>query len=139
MNETLEQIRHALRVLSPVLLFAAAVVTITILMVTDAISFDGRRGPDPERMLSRLQDELALSDEQVQQMRPILEEQMATRRSLFQEVEGRGDRSAMREKMIRLRQEADRQLESILTPEQLEAFREMRRQKMRGRRNAMGG
>jgi hypothetical protein len=91
------------------------------------LSGDRPMGPGPERMLDRLAWELDLSRDQVRQMRPILEEQMEKRRSLLLEDTAGDERSGLRERTEKLHQETNRQLEAILTPEQVESFRKIGR------------
>jgi Spy/CpxP family protein refolding chaperone len=87
-------------------------------------------------MLSHLTEELALSDDQANQIRPLLEAQAEKRQKLFSESSSGGDRRAMREQMRAIHEETDRQIESILTPEQVEQFQELRK-RMRGKKRPM--
>lgn len=91
---------------------------------------DRRLGPDPDRIIGRLQKRLALSNDQVQQMRSILEKQWEKRSDLFKKDTTSDSRSDWQEKMTKLRQETNRQLEAIMTPEQVEAFKKLRRNRM---------
>ncbi len=58
-------------------------------------------------MIDHLQTELALSDDQVEQLRPILEAQREKQREVFADGSFRGDRRAMRERMMEIREETD--------------------------------
>jgi len=89
---------------------------------------DGFKGPAPKGMfIQRLQKELSLSDEQVQQIRPILEEEREKQKELFSKtVNGEGDRDDFRNRMDAIRRETDARMVSILTPEQMERFRALR-------------
>jgi Spy/CpxP family protein refolding chaperone len=134
--ETPVQIESASRAIIQILLITLAICLISAILVVNAFSFEGRRGPDPEKMLSHLTEELALSDEQANQIRPILEAQAEKQRKLFSESSSGGDRRAMREQMKGIHEETDRQIESILTPEQIEQFQELRK-RMRGKKRPM--
>jgi Spy/CpxP family protein refolding chaperone len=96
----------------------------------DPFSGDRRSGPDPDRQLHRLARELALSREQMQQMRPILEKQREKQHSLFMEDATSEDHSDLREKMMAIGQETDQQLKAIMTPEQVESFKKLHRKRM---------
>lgn len=101
---------------------------------------DRRSGPDLERILDRLAWELDLSDDQMRQLRPLLEKQWENRRRLFLEETNRDGRSSLHEKMMVINEETARQLESVLTPEQVASFKKLRRERIheieRGRRTA---
>jgi hypothetical protein len=88
-----------------------------------------RPGPDPERLFRRLQQQLNLSDDQLAQIRPILDEEMEKRHGMLSDAEGSHDRRARREQMMQLHQATEKRLQAILTPEQLEAFRTLRRER----------
>jgi hypothetical protein len=120
-----EEMHYAFKALPPLMLFGLALLLITGLMVTDAFSFGGRRGPDPERMLAHLTEDLDLSEEQVELVRPILENQHEMMQEVFEDESLRGDRAAMHEQMEAIREETELQLESVLTEEQMEQFREL--------------
>jgi len=130
------QIQSASRAIIQIMLITLAICLISTILVAKAFSFEGRRGPDPEKMLSHLTQELALSDDQANQIRPILEAQAEKRQKLFSESPSGGDRRAMREQMRAIHEETDKQIESILTPEQVEQFQELRK-KMRGKKRPM--
>jgi Spy/CpxP family protein refolding chaperone len=119
-----------------ILLITLAICLISTILVANAFSFEGRRGPDPEKMLSHLTEELALSDDQANQIRPLLEAQAEKRQKLFSESSSGGDRRAMREQMRAIHEETDKQIESILTPEQVEQFQELRK-RMRSKKRPM--
>jgi Spy/CpxP family protein refolding chaperone len=110
---------------------------------TDALA---QRGPqDVDRMLDRMQERLELSDEQAQQVRSMMEAHRAERAELMQRLGN--DRANWRnnEELADMRQRHQAQMESILTPEQVEKHRAMRGQMMqrsdrpgRGMRGAQG-
>lgn len=83
----------------------------------------GWREPSPDRAAARLAERLGLTAEQQEQVRPILEENFAKRRDIREEA---------RRKMEALREETDKRLSGVLTPEQLTKLRELRSE--RGKR-----
>ncbi|MCL7973216.1 MAG: hypothetical protein M8835_01495 [marine benthic group bacterium] len=89
----------------------------------------GRRMSSPRDRLAQLTEQLDLSDAQVDQMRPIIEEQTKKQQKIFEE--GSGDREKMRGEMMKLMQETDERYAEILTEEQMTRYREMRQQRMR--------
>jgi len=107
-----------------------------------------RKGPkkSPEDILAHMTDRLQLSDEQAEQIRPIIEDQVTKRRELFQKYheQGRESRGQMRSEMQTLIEETDKQLEPILSDDQmaeLKKMREERPQRMRKcfqKRNSSG-
>ncbi len=95
----------------------------------------GRRARSPEertdRMLQRMTENLNLSDEQREKIRPILLDQAQQIRALRKDTSlSPEDRRA---KARALHQETRQKIDQILTPEQKEKQRE-NRQKARGRR-----
>lgn len=83
-----------------------------------------QREMDPEQRMQMLQEKLSLTDEQVAALQPIFAEHDAQRRALFESV--RDERQAMRDEMDAMRTELDEELASVLTPDQMTAFRELR-------------
>ncbi len=77
----------------------------------------------PDQIVSHLKDRLSLTDEQVNKIRPIIEESMQKQ-------------DAIRKEMLQLRQSTDEKIGAVLTPEQLKEFQRLtteRRGGMRGR------
>ena len=91
----------------------------------------GGPGGNPEMLLERLTEELALTPEQVEAVRPILAEQATKQRDAFQQH--RGNREEMRSAMMALQRETDERLGAVLTEEQMQKWRELRA-RMRQRR-----
>jgi Spy/CpxP family protein refolding chaperone len=110
---------------------------------TDALAQRGQQNPD--RMLERMQERLELTDAQAQQVRALMEAHRAERAELVQRLGN--DRATWRdnEEVAAMRQRHLEQMESILTPEQVEKHRAMRAPMMqrndrpgRGMREAQG-
>ena len=89
----------------------------------------GRRMLDADERLARLTESLELTDEQVEQMKPIVEEQTRKQKELFESAGA--DRAAMRDAMMELVAETDAAYAKVLTEEQMVKYREMRQQRMR--------
>ncbi|GAK56451.1 hypothetical protein U27_03413 [Candidatus Vecturithrix granuli] len=85
--------------------------------------------PTVEEIVSQLQEQLNLTNEQVEQVRPIFEEEFEKREELFQKNRGQGQRpesrKALDEEFQKLQEETEKQLEEILTEEQMALYRKM--------------
>ena len=103
---------------------------------------------DPEQYFAELQERLALTDEQVAEMRPIVENSRQRQRDVLAgygiDMEsdeapriGRRDAMSIRKEMKSIRADLLDQLESVLTESQYEAFAEMQEQQADERRAAM--
>jgi periplasmic protein CpxP/Spy len=103
----------------------------------------GRMGNPQEmqaRQLELLTTQLSLTPQQVEQVKPILAKQSEEQQALFQSSGGpQGDRAAMRTQMQALRERTDRQIETLLTPEQQTKLRALRQDETRTRAQRMGG
>ncbi|MCC7350243.1 MAG: hypothetical protein IT446_06710 [Phycisphaerales bacterium] len=87
-----------------------------------------RQGPPP--MLERLRhalDQLNLTDDQKQKVKTVLDETRDKLKALHEE--SAGDRQAMQEKGRKIIENAREQIISILTPEQKEKLKEMRKER----------
>ena len=94
----------------------------------------GPRAMAPEKRLAHLKDRLQLSDRQVEQVRPILEDMAARRRDIMDQARSQGGsgRASFREDMRVLREETDARLSEILSTEQMDAWKSLR-EEQRGR------
>ena len=84
---------------------------------------------DADQRMAKLTMELELSDEQVEQLRPIVEEQTKRQQALFESYAD--ERETMRAEMTKLREETDEQFAEVLSEEQMKEYRELRQQRMR--------
>ena len=89
----------------------------------------GRRMLGADERLAQMTEQLDLTDEQVKQMKPIVEEQTKKQEAIFENASG--DRETMRAEMMKLMEETDKQYAEVLTEEQMNTYREMRQQRMR--------
>jgi len=112
------------------------VLLVTGLHLLPAHAGQRARGVSPERQLAHLKDRLHLEDDQINQIRPILED-MAARRETIREryhSQEQSGRVATREEMQTLRRETEARLAEILTAEQMDAFRALREEQRERRR-----
>jgi Spy/CpxP family protein refolding chaperone len=95
-----------------------------------------RRAPNIKQRVERLSKELNLTDDQKTKVTALFEKEGKEMRDL----RGETDRDTRREKMRTLRQDQDKELKTILTPDQQEKWKQLREQ-MRQRRpqNGAGG
>ena len=82
-----------------------------------------------DERLAQMTEQLDLTDEQVKQLKPIVEEQTKKQEAIFENASG--DRETMRAEMMKLMEETDKQYAEVLTEEQMNTYREMRQQRMR--------
>lgn len=124
-------------------LFAAGVVMALALttFASDAAA-QQRPGPrqqvDPADRIEELREPLELTDEQVEQLTEIFEEEATQRRELFDTGRDSRDRATMRSRMEALQAATDTELEKVLSEEQMNAYRERRErapQRQPGRRS----
>jgi Glu-tRNA(Gln) amidotransferase subunit E-like FAD-binding protein len=83
---------------------------------------------DPEQTIATIQEQLELTDVQVERIQPIVPEQSEKRRELFKKYRPQG-LSAMREEMQKLRSEMDAQLAEILSDDQIEKYQMLQNQR----------
>lgn len=88
------------------------------------------RGVSAERVVSRLSQELNLTQEQEERLRPVIEESAEKRREIFKD---------MRSRMEELDKSTDEKLSGILTEEQMEEYRNMREERRERRKDRRGG
>lgn len=89
----------------------------------------GRQMMDADERLAALTERLDLTDEQVKELKPIVEEQTSKQEDIFQNASG--DRETMRAEMIKLLDETMEQYAEVLTEEQMIQYQEMMQRRMR--------
>lgn len=82
----------------------------------------GGMGPNLDQQMADLTEVLSLTDEQVPQVREILEMQGEKRREMMQGMRGSGDRQAMMSAMQTHQEETTTMLGEVLTDEQMEKY-----------------
>jgi hypothetical protein len=87
---------------------------------------EGQLRGDPEKQLAHLRTQLNLTAEQVDQIRPILEDEASRRRVLFKAYHGQ-DRRAMRTEMQKMREETEAALAAVLTEDQMAEWKQLRK------------
>jgi ribosomal protein S13 len=110
---------------------------VSLTMAMPAVGFQGKNAMDPESIVSDLTTRLDLSDEQVVEIRPVIEDHAEKRRAIFDKYRAQGNQnqSAIRNEMDAVRQETHARLEKILSAVQMaeyQSYRKEQRQKMRG-------
>lgn len=96
-----------------------------LLALIAAPAWSQEHGPthDPEEHLAKLQEELSLTDSQVEQIRAIFAEQHPKFEELHEEVGG--DREGKHEAFRQLREETHARIADVLTDEQRSRFEEI--------------
>ncbi len=118
-------------VIAALLGFVVWLLLVTGLHLLPAQAGPGLRKMDPEKRLMHLKERLQLSDQQVNQVRPILEEMAARHREIMEQARSQGGPgNASRRNDRRALQEAtDARLGEVLSPEQMETWRSLREER----------
>lgn len=87
-----------------------------------------------DRRIERLTSQLTLTEDQIKKIRPIIEDEYKKMSALREKMRESDDRSAMMEQMRGIRDESNKAIEAVLTPEQAETFRSTATRRMRGSR-----
>ena len=86
-----------------------------------------RQGADVEKRVAQMQQRLNLSSDQAGRIRSILQTENDKIRDLRSHNQnGSTDRSAATKEMQQIRQDSAKQIESVLTPEQLDKYHQQR-------------
>jgi protein CpxP len=108
-------------------LAACMLLSIAVIASYPAIAHaEGKNGiqPSSERIVSHLKGRLNLTDDQVNKIRPIMEESMQKQ-------------AALRDQMLQLRQSTDAKISAVLTPEQQKEFQQLNDKRREGMRSRM--
>jgi len=100
----------------------------------------GERGQrmNVDQRLSQMQKQLNLTPDQVEKIRPILQDESRKMEDLrAKNQNGSADRSSMRKEMQQIRTDANKRIEQMLTPDQVTKLRQ-ERGKFEGRRRNNG-
>ena len=94
-------------------------------------------------IVAKMKDNLNLTDEQVNQITPIIEENSQQKQALMEQAKSSGSGfSAVKDQMVALRQSLESKLAQYLTPEQLEKWKnsmQQRHSEGRGHHGMSGG
>jgi polyhydroxyalkanoate synthesis regulator protein len=82
-----------------------------------------RRVKSPEEIISILKDRLHLSEEQVAEVKPIIEEACQKRTDIMESYTGREARNSMRTEMQELEKETEAKLSTVLRSDQMGEYR----------------
>jgi Spy/CpxP family protein refolding chaperone len=105
----------------------------------NALAFRGDFAKNLDNRMAILSEKLQLTDDQIEKIRPILENQTNKRKEIFEahSSQGFGDRRVLRNQMRALREETRSQVKHLLTEEQIEKYEAWQQegfQKMQNRR-----
>jgi Spy/CpxP family protein refolding chaperone len=106
----------------------SSLLLLTLILATTVLAQPQRM--TPQERTDRLAKELALTDSQKVKVLDLFSKQDEARKKAF--AEGSGDRDAMRATMQKMRDETNKQLKAILTPEQVAKYEKLRSQMPRG-------
>ena len=104
-----------------------------LLLVLNNISYAQRQGgPTAEEMISKMQQDLDLSDEQAAQIKPIIEEENEKMKSLMEQMRKQGDATSesIRTEIEKIRQETETKLVTYLSEEQMSKWKEQKEKRM---------
>jgi protein CpxP len=128
-----------------ILLFVAPLLAgVALYAQGQGMGMRGRRGPmSVDDRMKQMTKQLDLSADQQAKIKPILEDQQ--KQMMDMRNSSTGDRQAMREKMVQMRQNTRNQIRALLNDKQKETYdkleqqRQQRMQEMRNRRGGMMG
>ncbi|MCP4346477.1 MAG: hypothetical protein GY795_13230 [Desulfobacterales bacterium] len=113
---------------------------LVIVMAASNVMASGKRGQTPDQIMSALKERLNLTEEQESQVRPVIEKQVESRKAIFDKYrdEPRENRKSMRDEIKQNREDTEKQLEAILSEEQMEEYRNYLNEKRSKRRGKKG-
>ena len=106
-------------------------ILIGMMVLAQAASAQGMRR-SPEERSKQLKEQLTLTDEQTKKVTALYTESQKTVMEKMQE--GMGDRDAMRAFMQKENEKLDKEIEKLLTKEQLPKYEEVKKQRQQMRR-----
>ena len=86
---------------------------------------------NPEKAFEKLKERLNLTDEQEEEIRPIIEQKHLKQKEIFQKYQGRSkeERQAMWGELQEVQNNTQEQLHEILSEEQIEEYKKIREEK----------
>ena len=136
--------RHCSQLISPALIVVTAFLSCTMFAQPQGDrGMGGRQMMSLEDQLEFWQEELQLSEEQVSELKPILEEAREEMMKIRERYRGQG-RQGMgqaRQEIDKLNEETQARLEPILSEEQMARYKEIRKERVEQmrRRSPRGG
>lgn len=116
----------------------AATGLLAIILAASNATAQGRkmRQRNPDRIVSALKEHLSLTDEQESQVRSVIEKHVENRKAIFEKYrqESREGKLPMRDEMRQNREDRDKQLETILSKEQMDEYRKYQDEKRKKKR-----
>lgn len=107
---------------------------VLIIILVSALAAQPQRRT-PEERTKQLTEHLSLDKKQQAKVLELYKENDKKREAMFSDMQGSGDRDAAREKMMKLFEETDKQIEKILTKDQKKKYDDLKKE----RSNRMGG
>lgn len=103
----------------------------------------GRQAGTPEERAKRSTDQLVerlkLNDDQKTKVSTIYLDQAKAQAKMMEEMQAGGDRTAMREKMTKMRADVDAKLNEVLTEDQKKEYKAMQEERAKQMQNRQGG
>lgn len=107
---------------------------LVLLFLVSISAVIGQPRMDPKERVKELKERLNLNDKQTKQIEDILVKQSEEMRAIFSG--GGGDREAMRDKMMKLRDESNKKVEKVLNDKQKAEYKKYQ-EEMQARRQQM--
>ncbi len=107
---------------------------LVLLFLVSISAVIGQPRMDPKERVKELKERLNLNDKQTKQIEDILIKQSEEMQAIFSS--GGGDREAMRDKMMKLRDESNKKVEKVLNDKQKAEYKKYQ-EEMQARRQQM--
>lgn len=121
--------------------FICLAVIMPLFIVTNS-TFAQSQGPSADDIVAKMKQELKLSDDQVNQIKPIIENEIQQRQQIKEQAKAQGiGRQAIKEQMQALRQDMESKLSQYLSPDQITQWKNQQqlRDKLNNDENPAGG
>ena len=117
-------------------LLGGILTSVALLLTPVTVLAQNRQNPqsDLDSFMDTLTERLVLSEEQVAQVRPIMEAQFQNQHELAQRSRDSGNREELQEEMDRGRQETHERLTNVLTERQMSEYHVLRQEQQRATR-----
>ena len=117
-------------------LLGGILMSVALLLTPVTVLAQNRQNPqsDLDSFMDTLTERLVLSEEQVAQVRPIMEAQFQNQHELAQRSRDSGNREELQEEMDRGRQETHERLTNVLTERQMSEYHVLRQEQQRATR-----